>query len=236
MDNKTLERMKEEFIANISHELRTPLAIAKGSIELVLEEDISEEQRKILLRGKENLDRLNKTIGDLIEAAQLADNPQLHVEKVDLRELISTCFDEMSKKAALKEVKIRAAIPDNFPTIAGEKERLQRAFACILENAIKFNRRGGEVIVKGRKFNGSVEIAFKDQGIGIPRGQRHRIFDAFYQVDGSSRRRYDGMGLGLALARKIVSLHGGEILVESKKNQGSVFSVVLPVRKHVLSR
>lgn len=228
--------MKEEFIANISHELRTPLAIAKGSIELVLDEDITEEQRKILFQGKENLDRLNRTIGNLIEAAQLADNPQPRIERVDLQDLLSSCFVELFKKAALKKVSIKTALPQNLPAIPGEKDKLRKAFACILENAIKFNRKGGEVIVKARKFNGSIEIAFKDQGIGIPPDQRDRIFDAFYQVDGSSRRRYNGMGLGLALARKIISLHGGKISVESEKDRGSVFSVVLPLDKHVISR
>lgn len=230
MDKRSLERMKEEFIANISHELRTPLAIAKGSIELVLEEDLSEEQRKILTRGKENLDKLNRIIGNLIEAAQLAENPSPEIEEVDMQELLSACSIHLSTEATLREVEIRTRLPDNLPRVQGDKKKLQKAFSCILENAIKFNRKGGKVLVSARSVNGSVVVDFKDEGIGVPSEYRDKIFDAFYQVDGSSRRKYDGMGLGLAIARQIISIHGGEILVEGRKRRGSTFSVVLPCR------
>lgn len=230
MDEKSLERMKEEFIANISHELRTPLAIAKGSIELVLEEGLSEEQRRILTRGKENLDKLNRIIGNLIEAAQLAENPPPEIEEVDVLGLLSACLSDLSTEAVVRDVEINSTLSEDLPRIRGDKKKLQKAFSCILENAIKFNRRGGRVFVRARAINGSVVVDFKDEGIGVPRECRDRIFDAFFQVDGSSRRRYDGMGLGLAIAKQIVSLHGGEILVGSRRKRGSTFRVVLPCR------
>lgn len=231
MEEDAVKRMKEEFISNISHELRTPLAIAKGSIELVLEEDLSEEQKELLTRGKENLEKLNRIIGDLIEAAQLAGNPELKIENVEINDLLSNCVEELSKKAALKEIKIKIRIPEKLPQVAGDKDKLKKAFTCILENAVKFNRRKGEVFVEAGTFNGSLVITFSDEGIGVPKNHKDKIFEAFYQVDGSTRRRYNGMGLGLAIANKIISLHKGRIFVENRKKGGSVFSVVLPIKR-----
>jgi signal transduction histidine kinase len=233
MEKNGLERMKEEFISNISHELRTPLAIAKGSIELVLEDELSEEQRSILIRGRDNLEKLNRIVDDLIEIAQLEDNPKLNFEWVDVEALIAGCLTELAPKAASRGIRIKARCHRNLPSVVGDSKKLRKAFTCILDNAIKFNDRGGEVVIGTRLKPDQLEIIFADNGIGIPRNQRSRIFDAFYQVDSSSRRRYNGMGLGLAIANKIITLHEGKISVEGRKKRGSIFKVMLPLNRPV---
>lgn len=220
--------MKEEFISNISHELRTPLAIAKGSIEIILEDELSEEQRSILTRGRDNLDKLNRVIDDLIEIAQLEDNPKLKFEWVDIGAVITECLIESAPEAASKGIRIKTHCPRNLPSIEGDRRKLRKAFGCILENAIKFNR-GDEVIIGTRLRENNIEITFEDDGIGIPKNQRDKIFDSFYQVDGSSQRRFNGIGLGLAITNKIIAFHGGEISVKGRKKRGSIFKITLPL-------
>jgi signal transduction histidine kinase len=228
MEKYALKKMKEEFISNVSHELRTPLAIAKGSIELVMEDGLGPEQKMLLSRSKDNLDKLNQLIDDLITISQLKDSPKLELGWVDIEEGINECLIEISRKAAVKEVTVKSKVQRNLPCIVGDKRKITKVFSCILDNAVKFSRNKGEIIIGSKLSENSLIITFQDDGIGIPKNEMEKIFECFYQVDGSTKRRYNGMGLGLAIADKIVSLHGGRISVRSKNGIGTIFTVEFP--------
>lgn len=227
---KTLDRMKEEFISNVSHELRTPLTVAKGSIDLVLDSELDEKQKEILTMGKTSLARLNSLITDLIEIAKMEEHPTIRLENVALDSIIRQCIYEIRPIAEQNNIAIKAFLHGNLPKVRADKEKLQQVFFNLLSNAIKFNRAGGEVIIGVRQNNGAMEVSVADTGIGISKEHIDKIFDRFYQVDGSTTRKYLGTGLGLAIVKKAVEMHGGKIWVESDLGKGSKFTFTLPVR------
>ncbi|HDH28131.1 MAG TPA: HAMP domain-containing histidine kinase, partial [Euryarchaeota archaeon] len=125
-------------------------------------------------------------------------------------------------------IRITVQVPHNLPEVMGDPEAVQIILGNLLNNAVKFNRPGGVVDISTCEKGGFVEVVVADTGIGIPKGERKRIFESFYQVDGTTTRRYDGTGLGLVLTKKLVELQGGSIAVESEVGKGSSFIFTLP--------
>ena len=119
-------------------------------------------------------------------------------------------------------------LPGDLPPVAGDKGRLLQVFDSLLDNAIKFSPRGGKIVVAVEEAGTMVRAFVSDQGIGIPGDQQERIFERFYQVDGSARRRFGGAGLGLTISKRIVEAHGGKIWVESEPEKGSIFYFAIP--------
>lgn len=229
---KTLDRMKEEFISNVSHELRTPLTVAKGSIDLVLDSELNEKQKEILSMGKTSLIRLNRLISDLIEIAKMEEHPVLRLENVALDSMIRQCIYEIKPIAEQDNINIKVQLQENLPALRADREKLQQVFFNLLSNAIKFNKRNGKIIVEASQNDGVMEVSIADTGIGIPREHLDKIFDRFYQVDGSTTRKYVGTGLGLAIVKKAVEMHGGKIWVESELGNGSKFTFTLPMQRN----
>lgn len=229
---KTLDRMKEEFISNVSHELRTPLTVAKGSIDLVLDSELNEKQKEILSMGKTSLLRLNRLISDLIEIAKMEEHPVLRLENVALDSMIRQCIYEIKPIAEQDNINIKVQLQENLPALRADREKLQQVFFNLLSNAIKFNKRNGKIIVEASQNDGVMEVSIADTGIGIPREHLDKIFDRFYQVDGSTTRKYVGTGLGLAIVKKAVEMHGGKIWVESELDNGSKFTFTLPMQRN----
>src|SRR4030065_1346868 len=217
--------MKDNFLSNISHELRTPLTSVIGYTELMLDENLTEQQRhktEIILRNSKRLYRLIRALLDtqIIESSNL----QLTKETVIINELINTVVDDMKNIISSKNIPISIDIQDNL-VVEGDNERLMQVFSNIVENAIKFTITG-EIIIKGDIEDGKVHIMISDTGIGIPEDRIERIFDRFYQVDSSNKRKFQGTGLGLWISKKIIEAHGGRIWAESK-NRGSTFHILL---------
>lgn len=229
---KTLDRMKEEFISNVSHELRTPLTVAKGSIDLVLDSELNEKQKEILSMGKTSLLRLNRLISDLIEIAKMEEHPVLRLENVALDSMIRQCIYEVKPIAEQDNISIKVQLQENLPALRADREKLQQVFFNLLSNAIKFNKRNGKIIVEASQNDGVMEVSIADTGIGIPREHLDKIFDRFYQVDGSTTRKYVGTGLGLAIVKKAVEMHGGKIWAESELDNGSKFTFTLPMQRN----
>lgn len=229
---KTLDRMKEEFISNVSHELRTPLTVAKGSIDLVLDSELNEKQKEILSMGKTSLIRLNRLISDLIEIAKMEEHPVLRLENVALDSMIRQCIYEIKPIAEQDNINIKVQLQENLPALRADREKLQQVFFNLFSNAIKFNKRNGKIIVEASQNDGVMEVSIADTGIGIPREHLDKIFDRFYQVDGSTTRKYVGTGLGLAIVKKAVEMHGGKIWVESELGNGSKFTFTLPMQRN----
>ncbi|MEE8402000.1 MAG: PAS domain-containing sensor histidine kinase [Candidatus Hydrothermarchaeaceae archaeon] len=251
---ETVDRMKEELISNVSHELRTPLTVAKGAIEIILEEEDSERKRNILKMGHANLNRLNNLIEDLLTAAKLKPKPRgkhevivnvgreqvsspslvsikvITREPVDISELIKSSIGEFAKEARKKNVTVKSQIAEDFPKILGDALEMRIVITHLIGNAIKFNKKGGAVTVEGQAKEDSIVISVRDEGIGILKEQFERIFGRFYQVDGSTTRAYSGTGLGLFLVKSIVEKHGGKIWVESKVGEGSSFIFKMPIK------
>lgn len=225
--------MKSQFIQNVSHELRTPLAIVKGYLDLVLDasfgfklEPNMEQALKAMQTHTNRLTSLVESITTLenVETGQLERNPQ------PILPVFLHALQAVRQKAERNHVELIVDLDQQLPQVNLDPQQLSLALWHLLDNAIKFNRPGGRIWVNARQENDHVICTIRDEGIGIPYSEQTRIFERFYQVDGSTKRRYEGMGLGLSITREVVEKHGGRIGVQSDgPDTGATFSVSLPV-------
>jgi len=230
---KEIDELKSNIIANVSHELRTPITIAKGFIELAMIEDDEEDRNNELKAAIGALHRLNDIVEDLIEIATVQRGDlTLHKKRVSLAEIITSAVKEREELAKEKEVKVKVELGYEGEVVV-DPFKLKRAILNLLDNAIKFNRIGGEVEIRVSEEQGWVKITISDTGIGIPEDRLKDIFKPLTQLDPSPTRRYGGTGTGLAVTKRIVEAHGGKIWVESEVGKGSTFYVMLPVEEKI---
>jgi two-component system phosphate regulon sensor histidine kinase PhoR len=229
-EEKRLETIKKDFVANVSHELRTPLASIKGYSETLLDGGIDEERthRDFLGVIDRNATRMSRIIDDLLILSRLESDPMAIVRtEVDLRELLCSTEKSFKKQAKDKGIGITAEIPEDLPRVRGDRDRLEQVVVNLLDNAIKYTPSGGSVRLKARSAGGSggsVSVDVEDTGIGIPENDMPRIFERFYRVDKARSRELGGTGLGLAIVKHIVQGHNGKLHVKSTPGEGSTFS------------
>jgi len=226
---KTIDKMKDELISNVSHELRTPLSIAQSSIELTMDEKLTFDQKVFLEKGSENLDHLNTLIGDLIAYAKISERPGLKMKIDDINKIVETSVEKFRPLGKKEKITIKTSLEKDLPKIEVDKKKIEHVIYNLLGNAIKFNTQGGEVIIKTKLKTDCIKISVKDTGIGISKTDQKKIFDKFYQTDGSTRRRYPGTGIGLAIVKSYVEAQGGTIGVKSKIGKGSTVTFTLPI-------
>lgn len=225
---RKLDEMKKNIISNISHELRTPLNIMRGYVELSLEEDDIERRNGFLEKSLKALEKQNWMIQDLLEVARDDNNgSELDMVKTNINGIIETSLNNLNGNLKSSGVVLNTNFAkDCF--VKADPEKLVYALNKIIDNALKFTPKGGNVEVGSILNNSSVAIYVKDSGTGISKADVNKIFDKFYQVDGSSTRRYGGNGLGLAIAKKIVDKHNAKLFVDSIPDVGSTFCIDLP--------
>ncbi len=229
-----VERLKSTFVAIVSHELRTPLSAILGYAEMFREEvygPMNEKQVNMAHRIIKNTQRLLGLINDLLDQAQMeAGKLTIKMGPVKPAELLETLHGLMDKTASDKNLRLTSEIEDTLPEVLnGDPARLQQILVNFVNNAIKFTDQG-EVRVKLLHFSDrkwGIEVS--DTGRGIPEAELTSIFDTFRQVEGSATRTHGGFGLGLSIVKQLVQLMGGEIRVTSKLEQGSIFTVILPL-------
>ncbi len=231
---KELDRLKSNFLATMSHELRTPLTSVIGYSEMMLEGlggPLTAEQREylaIIMEKGENLLQLITSILDIskIEAGRV----RLLLTEVDAGQLMRDAVATVLPLARKKGLKV-ACEPSALPKLQGDRDKIRQCLVNLCSNAVKFTHPGGSITIFGELVPGDrLAIHVADTGIGIPEEHIDRVFDVFYQVDGSSTREHGGAGLGLAIVKNFVEAHGGEVKVRSKPGTGSTFSVVLPLK------
>lgn len=227
---KELDKLKDELISNVSHELRTPITIAKTAMELALREGDPKQREKLLNLGISAMKRQNNIVGDLICIHEMQTKSYtLSKEPIDLVTLAKNVADEMQPTALAKQVRLEVRADNGIPQVEADFSEIKHALRNLVDNAIKFNRRGGAVFIEIKKGWGCVKVSVKDTGIGIPPKYLERIFDKFYQIDSGPERQYGGTGMGLAIVKSIVEAHKGRVEVESTKKKGSTFTFILPI-------
>jgi signal transduction histidine kinase/DNA-binding response OmpR family regulator len=225
-----LDQLKNAFIQNVSHELRTPLAIIRGYAELMMSGDLGElspEQQESVEVMTRRTRMLSKMLDDLLTILA-AETHKLEKELVDLgrmAELAVTDFQAPARQAGLSLV---ATIEPGVPKVYADAIHMRRVMDNLLGNALKFTPEGGRIAISVNYHEDEVNLIVSDSGIGIPPEHLEKIFQRFYQVDGSSKRRFGGVGLGLALVKEIVESHDGTVSVASKIGQGTTFRICLP--------
>ena len=223
---------QKQFIQDASHELRTPIAIAQTNIE-VLEMDnkatIKDYERlKDIL--KMNLERMS-TLSEKLLLLSESEQGKANWATVELAPLLTELAAEFKTKAGESGINVELASIESSLPVLGDAFRLKQALVNLVDNAIKYNRPGGEVKISARAYDAQVIIEIKDNGIGISQADQQRIFERFYRVDKSRSRTQGGSGLGLAIVKKIAEEHGGTVSVESTLGEGSTFRITLPRRK-----
>jgi signal transduction histidine kinase/DNA-binding response OmpR family regulator len=230
---RQLDSLREQFIQNVAHELRTPLALVRGYVEMLARGELGPEEHKVAL---EVTSKRVETLVELVEAVttlqDLGTKP-VHFDKVSPAELIKTACQMTAQRAASAGIELRYNQSAELPAFPGDFTRLSQALHQLLDNACKFSPEGAAVTVTAQMDpeRKAMYISVADQGIGIMPEEHERIFERFYQVDGSLTRRYGGTGLGLALVKEIVEAHGGRVSVESEVGAGSTFTVCLPFER-----
>jgi signal transduction histidine kinase len=233
---KDVDELQSTFIRNVSHEFRTPLGIIMGFTELLYEGDLGAlqpEQEQALSVVMKRVNQLQKTVERIVILLAVESNCQVPFP-VNLSDVAIPVVEKQRARAEQAGLELAISVEPNLPLVSGDPDQLQQAVDSLVENAIKFTSRGGKVEVKVYAEADSACLVVSDTGIGIPETDLGHIFSGFYQVDGSTTRQYDGLGLGLTLARAVVEAHGGRIEVESQAGEGSCFFVKLPTRGAVL--
>ncbi|HBG45388.1 MAG TPA: PAS domain-containing sensor histidine kinase [Deltaproteobacteria bacterium] len=226
-EEKRVETIKKDFVANVSHELRTPLASIKGYSETLLDGGMDDREtlREFLRIIDRHATRMSRLIDDLLTLSRLESHQMTIVSApVDMKELVHTIIPGFEKQARDKGIAISSAIPEKLPKALGDHDRIEQVLVNLLDNAIKYTHSGGAVSVSAESDNGSVRIEVKDTGIGIPAADIPRIFERFYRVDKARSRELGGTGLGLAIVKHIIQGHNGKLHVESRPGKGSTFS------------
>lgn len=224
---ESVNQLKTNIVANISHELRTPLTHIEGYLDLLINGDLgplNEEQQhtiRVLIRSSERLERL---IEDLIlfSVTERGD-VGLRLQPARLQDIFISLVERIHQLAAERKVNFEYICPPGIPIVELDVEKISWTVYQLLDNAVKFTPAGGLVLLQVENIEPYVEISVQDSGIGISPENVAEIFEPFYQLDGSSTRKYGGTGLGLALVKKIIEAHGSTIEVISTPGQGSLF-------------
>ncbi|HIQ01263.1 MAG TPA: GAF domain-containing sensor histidine kinase, partial [Anaerolineales bacterium] len=227
---KEADRLKDEIVQNVSHELRTPLAFIKGYVELMRSGELgplTPEQEQGLEVVARRTDHLTRLVNDFV-TLQVVSWETLNLRMVDMGRLARTAVEDCRSAAGQNGIAVREEIPLALPSVLADPDRIGQVLDNLLTNAIKFSPRGGTITVRVREAGEWLRVEVSDTGIGIPADKLSRVFERFYQVDGTSRRRFGGAGLGLAIVKQIVEAHGGEVGVESTVGKGSTFYFTLP--------
>jgi signal transduction histidine kinase/ActR/RegA family two-component response regulator len=231
---RRLDELKSEFLAMVSHELRTPLTAIVGYSRLLLRQVHGPltpkqiEQQEAIFRSAQ---RLTDLINELLDVSRLeSGRVELVPRPTNARAVVDQGIAVVAVAAQAKRIQIENAIPPGSPAVQADAERLQQILVNLLSNAVKFTPDGGRVTVSAGRHKDQVWIAVLDTGVGIPREELARIWDPFYQVESTLRRRHGGSGLGLTIVRRLVELHGGLVRAESDgENRGARFTFTLPV-------
>jgi len=229
-----METKEEEwlrFVDTLSHELKTPLTsiiAAAGLLAEELEASRDQSHQKLIQTIIHNAGTLETRLAELLDIVKSGSGKlQLQVEPVDIKSLIlGTCL-QITPMLRGKRQKLNTEMPDSLPIIRGDGQRLEQVMLNLMTNAAKFTPEEGNILIKVRKENNSLIIQVQDNGIGIPHEEMSRLFKPYSRIS-ADRQRQPGLGLGLALAKQVVELHGGKIWVESEPGKGSTFSFSLP--------
>lgn len=229
-----LDRLKNEFFANVSHELRTPLTLILAPVEDLLLREPPPAARQSLLIVRRNGQRLLRLVDDLLDLARLdAGGFRLRISELNLPELARRVVEAARPTAESRSMDLRFESDGSDPDLCGDAHRLEIVLTNLVANALKFTPDGGRISVRTSSGPDFATVEVTDTGAGIAASELERIFDRFYQVEGTERRQQGGAGIGLSLARRLSELHGGSIHVQSEVGVGSSFIVELPLgREH----
>jgi signal transduction histidine kinase len=223
------EVARREFLTNVAHELRTPLMAASGYLEILQGGLLNKDQMNLAVDTvTRNVQKIATLVNDIFFLQEL-DLVLPDFQAVEMGEVASNVLEQYKTEAVKRGVHLSLTEDRNLPAVSGDPKSLERALMALVDNAIKFSPRGGDVEIRLKKGKRQVLITIEDHGIGISPNTRPRIFDRFYHLEKHEGDLFGGIGLGLSITRQVIQQHKGALEVESELNQGSTFTVSLPV-------
>lgn len=227
-EQRRVDAVRRDFVANISHELKTPVGAISLLAETLLAEDDAEVSRRLTTRMVDEALRVNRTIEDLLELSRIENEEMPRLEPVPVHLVLAEAVDRIRPAAEQANIPVQVHEPDPRLAVMGDRRQLVSAVYNLLDNAVKYSDAGSPVEVRAGTDGRYVDIAVQDHGIGIPARDLERVFERFYRVDQARSRQTGGTGLGLAIVRHVVSNHDGEVRVESRLGEGTTFTLWLP--------
>jgi two-component system phosphate regulon sensor histidine kinase PhoR len=239
-ETERVEKTRRDFIANVSHELRTPLTSIQGYSETLLDStpENGQSNREFLEIIRKNAARMSRLTEDLLTLARVeSGETRFETEPVPPIELLHDAeesFREITRSQGVElhivDAEGGSGSVESLPAVRADREAIHQVFSNLIDNAMKYGRSGGRILLGARNAQRGIEFYVQDFGAGISSEHLPRLFERFYRVDKARSRESGGTGLGLAIAKRIVELHGGRIWVKSEPGSGSTFQVELPIR------
>jgi len=224
------QTLRENFVSLVSHELRSPLSAILQNLMVInegLSAEISPQVRNILDKIDHRMRGLIKLVSDWLDASRMEEGEIIRsMNPIDIQSILLDVIDLLKPLARENHVELKCDIPESYPMIIGNAETLHMCFTNLIHNGIKFNRPDGFVQITLKDENRLNTVTIQDTGIGIPEDKLTMIFEAFFRCSGE--RRINGSGLGLSIAKKVIDAHSGNITVQSKCGEGTIFTVQLP--------
>ncbi|MBN1504540.1 MAG: HAMP domain-containing protein [Candidatus Eisenbacteria bacterium] len=228
---RRLEKVRQDFVANISHELRTPVCSIKGYAETLLDGalDDREHARDFLNIIHSDSERLARLIDDILDISRIESGGlRMEPKPCSLGEILRRAVSALEKPAGEKRIRLTVDVPANLPAVIADQNRIDQVLSNLLDNALKYTESGGTVTVTARQHDGHVRVDVTDTGVGILEKDLTRVFERFYRVAGQQSSERAGTGLGLSIVKHIVQAHGGQVSAQSVYGRGSTFSFTLP--------
>lgn len=226
---REIDRLKSEFIATASHELRTPLTSVQMGVHLLLEGaagELSDKQREVLEACRQDCDRLEKLMRDLLDLSRIeAGESQPELKAIRASELVKSAAENLRPQVETKGLTLRVEVSDDLPEVKADSSQIERVIDNLVTNALRYTKYG-EIKISAERLEHHVAVSVSDTGSGIPQEYLPHIFDKFVQVPGAAT---GGAGLGLAISKSLVEAHGGQISVQSEVGRGSTFTFMLPM-------
>lgn len=233
-DRINVEMIKDEFVSMVSHELRTPLTAIKESTNLILNGKagvINDMQKELLTTSKRNLDRLTRLINDVLDLQKLQTGKfEMEKDLSNINQIIEEVRETMLPLAQVKKLDLRFNLDRSIPLFYFDKDKMTQVVLNLVHNAIKFTNEGYIEIISKKINDQSISIEVSDTGIGIRLEDQCRIFESFVQVSPTEFKKVSGSGLGLTITREIIQRHNGTIQVKSNRENGSTFTIILPIQ------
>ena len=230
---KTIERLKSEFVSVSAHQLRTPLASIKWSLETLLRGGkLNEYQQTIVKKAFSSAERMLTIVNDLLNVVKIEEGRYVYRKTpINFEDLVKSKIEFFEEKIKEKQIQFEFRIlSKKLPKVKVDPEKIGLVIENLLDNAIRYNLIGGTITISLDLKNGEIEFSIKDSGIGIPENEKSNIFQKFFRASNAIKKEPEGSGLGLFVAKNIVEAHGGKIWFESEEGRGTTFYFTIPIK------
>jgi PAS domain S-box-containing protein len=232
---KTIERLKSEFVSVSAHQLRTPLASIKWSLETLLKERVgklNEDQERIVKKAFNSTERMLTIVNDLLNVVRIEEGKYIYRKvSTNFEDLVKSKIEFFEEKMKEKQIQFEfRVLPKKLPKVKIDPEKISLVIENLLDNAIRYNFVGGTITISLDLKNDEIEFSIEDSGIGIPESEKSNIFQKFFRASNALKKETEGSGLGLFVAKNIVEAHGGRIWFESEEGKGTTFHFTIPIK------